>query len=158
MKQPWVYMCSPSRSIYFFLTRRKLSFSFWLHHVACGILVPWPGIKPTSPAWKDRVLTLGHQGSPQLKFLRSSLSKESFCGREYEMQGINYSKMCVWAKSLQSRPTLCDSTDHNQPDTSVRGVLQARILKWAAMHSSRRSSWLRDWTHISSTGRQVLYH
>ena len=23
---------------------------FWLRHVACGILVPQPGIKPTAPA------------------------------------------------------------------------------------------------------------
>ena len=26
---------------------------------ACGILVPWPGIKPLSPAWQGGVLTTG---------------------------------------------------------------------------------------------------
>ena len=31
---------------YFFLIFKI----FWLHRVACGILVPWPGIKPVSPA------------------------------------------------------------------------------------------------------------
>ena len=25
-------------------------FCFWLHHVACGILVPWPEIEPVHPA------------------------------------------------------------------------------------------------------------
>ena len=40
-------------------------------------------------------------------------------------------------------------------------VLQARILEWVAMPSSRGSSQLRDPTPVSSvsgTGRQVLYH
>ena len=38
---------------------------------------------------------------------------------------------------------------------SVPEILQARILEWIAMPSSRGSSWPRDWTHI---GRWVLYH
>ena len=33
--------------------------------------------------------------------------------------------------------------------SSVHGILQARILKWAAMPSSRGSSWPRDWTRVS---------
>ena len=34
------------------LLRRKIytARSFFLHHTACGILVPWPGIKPVPPA------------------------------------------------------------------------------------------------------------
>ena len=31
--------------------------SFWLHHVACWILVPWPGIRPALLQWKHGVLT-----------------------------------------------------------------------------------------------------
>ena len=41
------------------------------------------------------------------------------------------------------------------------GILQARILEWVAMSSSRGSSWLRDWTcvsYVSCVGRWVLYH
>ena len=41
------------------------------------------------------------------------------------------------------------------------GILQARILEWVAMPSSRGSSQLRDWTqipYVSCIGRQVLYH
>ena len=47
------------------------------------------------------------------------------------------------------------------PGFSVHGILQARILEWVAMPSSRGSSPPRDWTHvsyISRIGRQVLYH
>ena len=43
-------------------------------------------------------------------------------------------------KSLQSCPTLCNPTDLTQPGSSVHWILQARILKWVAMPSSRRSS------------------
>ena len=36
------------------------------------------------------------------------------------------------------------STDCSPPGSSVHGILQARILEWAAMPSSRQSSQLRD--------------
>ena len=49
--------------------------------------------------------------------------------------------MC--AKSLQSCPTLCDPTDYSLPGCSVHGILQARILEWMAMLSSRGLSWPR---------------
>ena len=57
--------------------------------------------------------------------------------------------MCVCAKSLQLCPTLCDLMEGNLPGSSVHGILEARILEWVAMLSSRGSSWPRDWTCIS---------
>ena len=33
----------------------------------------------------------------------------------------------------QSRPTLCDPKDCSLPGSSVRGILQARILEWVAI-------------------------
>ena len=36
-------------------------------------------------------------------------------------------------------PTLFDSIDWRLPDSSVHGILQARILEWVAMPSSRGS-------------------
>ena len=53
------------------------------------------------------------------------------------------------AESLQSCLTLCDPMDCSLPGSSVHGILQARILKWVIMPSSRGSSWPSDWTHIS---------
>ena len=53
------------------------------------------------------------------------------------------------AKSLQSCPTLWDTMDYISPGSSVHEILQARILGWIAMPSSRGSSWHRDLTHIS---------
>ena len=37
------------------------------------------------------------------------------------------------AKSLQSRPTLCDPMDYSLPGFSVHGILQARTLEWVAI-------------------------
>ena len=37
------------------------------------------------------------------------------------------------AKSLQSCPTLCDPIDGSPLDSSVPGILQARILEWVAI-------------------------
>ena len=51
-------------------------------------------------------------------------------------------------KSLQSCLTLCDSMDCSLPGFSVHGLLQARILEWVAVPSSRGSSQPRDQTHI----------
>ena len=41
------------------------------------------------------------------------------------------------AQSLQSCPTLCDPVDCNPPGSSVCGILQARILEWVAVPSSK---------------------
>ena len=48
------------------------------------------------------------------------------------------------AKSLQSWPILCNPMDCSPAGSSVHGILQARILEWVAMPSSRGSSRLRD--------------
>ena len=44
------------------------------------------------------------------------------------------------------------------PGSSVRGILQTRILEWVAISFSRGSSRLRDWTWIFCIRRQILYH
>ena len=46
----------------------------------------------------------------------------------------------VRAKSLQSCRTLCDPMDCSPTDTSVLGFLQAAVLEWVDMFSSRGSS------------------
>ena len=48
----------------------------------------------------------------------------------------------MWAKLLQSCPTLDDPMDGSPPGSSVHGILQARILEWAAMPFSKgRGGW-----------------
>ena len=64
------------------------------------------------------------------------------------------------AKSLQSCLTLWDLMDCSPPGSSVHGILQARILEWVAIPSSRGSSHLRDRTvsSVPCISRQILYH
>ena len=52
--------------------------------------------------------------------------------------------LCMYAKLLQSCPALCDPIDSSPPRSSVHRILQARILEWVAMPSSRGSSWSGD--------------
>ena len=47
-------------------------------------------------------------------------------------------------KLPQSCLTLCDPMDCSPPGSSVHGTLQARLLEWVAMPSSRGSSWPRN--------------
>ena len=67
--------------------------------------------------------------------------------------------LCVFCvcSVAQSHPTLCDPMDCSQPGSSVHGTLQAKILEWVAIPSTRGSSWHRDRTcpsHVPcSTGR-----
>ena len=45
--------------------------------------------------------------------------------------------------------TLCDPMDCSPAGSSVHGILQARILEWVAIPSSRESSQPRDWDWVS---------
>ena len=45
------------------------------------------------------------------------------------------------AKSLQSRPTLCDPIDGSPPSPPVPGILQARTLEWVAISFSDAWKW-----------------
>jgi len=47
---------------------------------------------------------------------------------------------CVYAKLLQSSSILCNPMNCSPPGSSVHEILQARILEWVAMPSSRESS------------------
>ena len=81
-----------------------------------------------------------------------------FCTQIRHVQE-KYFMYCV--KSPQLCLTLCDPMDCSPPGSSAHGISRARILEWAAMPSSRGSSWPRDWirgSYVSCTGRQVLYH
>ena len=49
-------------------------------------------------------------------------------------------KNVLCAKSLQSCPTLCNVMDCSLSSSSVRWILQAKILEWVVMPSSKVSS------------------
>ena len=47
--------------------------------------------------------------------------------------------VCMFMLSCFSHVQLCDPMDCSPPDSSVHGILQARILEWVTMPSSRGS-------------------
>ena len=65
--------------------------------------------------------------------------------------------VCVSARSLQSCLTLCDPIDCSLPSSSVHRTLQARILEWVAIPSSRGSSLPRDRTHTAGIDGSLIY-
>ena len=47
--------------------------------------------------------------------------------------------------------------EYSLPDSSVHGILQARILEWVAIPFSSRSSWPRDQTWVSCTAGRLCH-
>ena len=84
--------------------------------------------------------------SPETEAEDSALKSEGleyFHDKRFLLYILSYYmsyNMCVHAKSLQSCPTLSDPMDYSPPGSSVHGILQARMLGWVAMPSSRESS------------------
>ena len=65
--------------------------------------------------------------------------------------------VCVHVLSRLSHIQLCNPVDRGQPGSSVHGILQARILDWVAMLSSRGSSPPRDVYFIHMHKRKCYF-
>ena len=64
-----------------------------------------------------------------------------------DVKRLEFEIVCFYGDSeivlvIQSCPILCTSKDSRLPGSFVCGILQARILEWVAMPSSRGSSLL----------------
>ena len=91
--------------------------------------------KPTLAGWSRKWLARGHWVAHRI------------WGRDGKA-GLNAT--CAMLRlAAQSCLTLCDPVDCNSPGSSVHGILQARILEWVTMPSSKESSQLRDLTQVS---------
>ena len=87
-------------------------------------------------------------------------SKESHRNRHWEHSPRHHLRESEWpdplhgrwneVKVIQSCLTLCEPMDCSLPDSFVHGILQARILEWVVIPSSRRSSQSWDQTQVSA--------
>ena len=75
---------------------------------------------------------------------------------ESDLSEATHTRMCIYTclckvqvLLFQLSSTFCDHVDCTQPGSSVHRILQARILEWVAMLSSRESSQPRDGTQVS---------
>ena len=66
--------------------------------------------------------------------------KERQCQRMLKLSH-NCTRLTRYAKSFESRPTLCDPIDGSPPGSPVPGILQARTLKWVAISFSSVWKW-----------------
>ena len=105
----------------------QLSTYFGLYKILLmeEISIPWKIVKGT---WKSCLL----------KKIKSLGKMEFFnCLENGRRQWNTTENACMHAKSLQSCPTLWDPVDYSPPVSSIRGILQARILEWVAIPSFR---------------------
>ena len=96
--------------------------------------------------------------SPDPGIESASLMSSALAGRFFTTSATSEAHLPVSCVCAQSCPTLCNPLDCRPLGSPVRGILQARILEWVAISSSRQSSRPRDQIHISCTGRWILYH
>ena len=80
------------------------------------------------------------------------MGSESECNLNFQIQNqvllIYWASYLLHAKSLQSCLTLCSPMDRSLPGSSLHGILQARMLEWVTMTSSKGSSQPRDQTQV----------
>ena len=112
-------------------------------------------IEPTSSSFHGGENTgVGCLPSPQdlpdpgIK-LRSPILQEDFLPSEPAGKPISYETSVLDSLLVtQLYLTLCNPIDCSPPDSSVHGILQARILEWVAISFSRGSSQPGDQTRI----------
>ena len=121
--------------------------------LACGIF-PGQGLNLCPLSWQ---VDSYPQGSPKTASLESFLmflcsyllrvTSSKVETRKLPFPGSFVAKVRhVLTKLLQLYPTLCNPMDCSPPGSSVHGILQAKILEWIAMLSSRKSSQVRHLT------------
>ena len=135
----------------------------WVAFLFEGIF-PTQGLNPGLPHCRWILYQLSHRGSPQMlewvAYLFSSGSSQPrswtgvscIAGRFFTNWAIREVLIGPREKErevAQSCSTLCNPMDCSLPGSSVRGILQARVLEWVAIPFSRGSSLPRDWTQVS---------
>ena len=75
---------------------------------------------------------------------------------QWQWRGTFY--VCVWAMCSVVSDSLWPHGLQAPPGSPVHGIFPTIILEWVAIFSFKGSSWCRDWTFVSCTGRQILYH
>ena len=98
----------------------------WVHYHTAQRAIPTGGLEVPDSEWSRNVQELQSWGL-------SSLNESH--------------RVCVLV--TRSCPLFVTPMDCNPPDSSVHGILQARILDLVAIPFSRGSSWPRDWTQVS---------
>ena len=145
--------------------RQALSWPVWGAHglvwpcravtFSCGA-GPWPSSEAplqregTLPAERRRC----HTVSPGV-FVPGCQVGEQGLKRQVHWPGCERIQVLL----CESRSVVSESfppMDYSPPDSSVHGILQARIVEWVAIPFSRGSFQPRDWTHVSCIANRLF--
>ena len=110
----------------------------------------WSRVRFFATPW-----TAAHQAPPSMGFSR----QEYWSGvpSPSPKSLVRNKSTVLTSVCAQSCPDFYNSMDCRLPGSSDHGIFQARIQEWMAISSSWGSFWLRDQTHVSCIGRQMLY-
>ena len=119
-----------------------------------GRLEPWVGEIPLEEgmAAHSRILAWRIPWTEEPGGLQSMGSQKLHVTEWLKDNAIIVFTLTLWAvRVLVAQPCLthCDPTDCSPPGSSARGIFQARTLEWAAISSSRGSSWPREELYYS---------
>ena len=112
-------------------------------HSILLLKTPWPWYSPGSQG-----CYFGYKGT------RKQAEMPVLKKKRYKIKGYMFNLRpgtlaCLRAKSHKSCPTVRNPVDCSPPGSSVHGILQAGIVEWVAMSSSRGSSQPIGRTHVS---------
>ena len=144
--------------------------SQWCHPAISSSVVPFSSCPQSLPASESFPMTQlfawGSQStgvSASASFLPKNTqgwSPSEWTGNDVSVTLINplWTFLVVVVIQSLSPFWLCNPMDCSLPGSFVHGISQAKIQDWVAISSSRGASQPRDRTHVSCTGRWILYH
>ena len=92
----------------------------------------------------------GQRSLPGYRIHRVAKSQTQWVTHSFTFINKSVTQQVMKNKNLKSKfGRFYDPMDCSPPGLSVHGILQARILEWVAIPSSRGSSQPRDWTQVS---------
>ena len=130
-----------------------LKIIFWLCHSTCGILVPWPDIKPTPLHWEREVWTTGSPRKPLFSLfcvgMYAMTRREIRMGERY--QGL---EMMEWGRQNKGRRHNIEA-DGKRPESCLPALsFQQRVSSRTPVGCSHCSQTLR----ISSPWEKGFSH
>ena len=140
LENPWsTFLCTV-------LVRLRNILRFFCSCAVYSFRTLCPPFSKENPSFRSLLWSLPWIPSPALRCLLCSNSNHLFLNARTCAQVLSRVQLfeAPWTTGAHGAP--------------VHGILQAKILEWVAMPSSRGTSWSRDWTCISCIGRRILYH
>ena len=153
---PWTAACQAScPSLFPRVSSNSCSLSWRCHPTILASVVPFSSSLQFFPALRyfpmSWLFSLGGQNTETLASASVlAMNIQGLISFRIEL----FDLLAALSEVAQSCPTLCNPMNCSLPGSSIHEIFQARILEWAAISFTRRSSWPRDWTQVSRIVRR----